>query len=78
MSRSIAQQLEYWAMLGRARESKSVIHDESVAATLHARQELDRKRLELGEIEYRDTLLFGRIDMTKDVRVDYLHGIEPD
>lgn len=76
MNRSIAQQLEHWAMLGRASEPEPDTRSRLVALALRERQAQDERLLASGKLNSRDLMLFGHVDMSTDVKVDLLQGLK--
>ena len=77
MSRSIAQQLEHWAMLGRALEHQNpgLARDQIIEALLRDRKAEDLRLVDSGVMQASDLSLFSKFDMQRDVKLNVLQGI---
>ena len=62
--------------LNRASEHEADARSRLLALALLERQARDDQLLASGKLNYRDLMLFGHVDMSKDVKVDLLQGLK--
>lgn len=60
----------------RASEPEAYARSRLVALALRERQARDDQLLTSGKLNDRDLMLFGHVDMAKDVKVDLLQGLD--